>query len=240
MGKASRSPAPVSILESYPVEMVPLASLRPHPRNYRTHPADQLAHLVQSIREHGLYRNIVIARDNTILAGHGVALACGDIGMDSVPVRRLPVDPESPQALKILAGDNSISHLAEVDDRAFTEILKEIHSLDSLLGTGYDAAMLANLVFVTRPEGEIRDRNEAAEWLAAGLSPELDNGPVPARLIISFATEADRQTFVEKTGIVISLKHSAKVWTTWWPYRDQEDARSVRIVAAGTAMEATV
>lgn len=48
-------------------EIVSIESLSPHPRNYRGHPEDQIEHLVQSIRENGCYRNIVVARDRSIL-----------------------------------------------------------------------------------------------------------------------------------------------------------------------------
>jgi ParB-like chromosome segregation protein Spo0J len=71
------------------VEMVPIDELRPHPRNYRVHPEDQLAHVEHSMRTNGVYRNVVAARDGTILAGHGVVLAARKIGLAEVPVDRL-------------------------------------------------------------------------------------------------------------------------------------------------------
>lgn len=171
----------ISDLVVVPVEQVPLADLKPHPRNYREHPDDQIEHLAQSIRQNGFYRNIVVARDNTILAGHGVALAAGRLGMLEVPVVRLPIDPDCPAALKVLTGDNEIEHLAEQDDRLLSELLKEIKEvdLDGLLGTGYDEAMLANLVFVTRPAGEIEDFDEAAHWVGM---PEYHDGEEPLKL----------------------------------------------------------
>ena len=58
----------------YPVEQFSPDQLKPHPRNYRDHPQDQIDHLIQSIRENGFYRNVVVANDNTILAGHGVGM----------------------------------------------------------------------------------------------------------------------------------------------------------------------
>ena len=54
------------------LELLPLAELRPHPRNDGTHPPDEIAHLKASITTHGVYRNVVVAQDGTILAGHGV------------------------------------------------------------------------------------------------------------------------------------------------------------------------
>ena len=226
MGSKAKTETALAI----PVETVPLSSLKPHPRNYRNHPPDQLAHIIRSIEEHGIYRNVVVARDSTILAGHGVVKALTQMGRDEVPILRLPIDPESPQALKVLAGDNEIGHLAEVDDRMFTEILKEIKDLGELLGTGYDDMMLANLVYVTRPESEIADLDEAAQWAEAGM-PEFANGALPFKLVISFRTESDRAEFVEQCSLRI-LKREAKTWATWWPYRDAEDSSSLRFEKA--------
>jgi ParB-like chromosome segregation protein Spo0J len=99
---------------------VPIGDLKPHPRNYQKHPADQLKHIQASIAAHGYYRNIVVARDNTILAGHGVVEASRAMGKKRVPVVRLDVAPDDPRALKVLTSDNEISNLAEVDDRGCT------------------------------------------------------------------------------------------------------------------------
>jgi hypothetical protein len=163
--------APVTGYTGIPLETVPLGQLKAHPRNYRQHPPDQLAHIIRSIEEHGVYRNIVVAEDYTILAGHGVVKALTQMQRPTATVFRLPVAADSPQALKLLAGDNEIGHLAEVDDRMFTELLKEVKELDpaGLLGTGYDEMMLTNLVFVTRTEQEIADHNQAAAWADAGM-----------------------------------------------------------------------
>lgn len=146
----------------FETEMVKLADLKPHPQNYQTHPQEQIEHLKASIAEHGMYRNVVIARENTILAGHGVVLAATQLGMKEVSAVRLDIDPDDPRALKVLTGDNEIEQLADVDDRALTEILKQINDEDALLGTGYDEKMLAALVYVTRPASEIADFDAAA------------------------------------------------------------------------------
>jgi len=212
---ANAIPGPVAASEapggSYqiPTVLVPIAQLRPHPRNYRNHPPDQLAHIKASIAEHGIYRNVVVAREDTILAGHGVVKALAEMGRAEVPVIRLPIDPNSPTALKLLAGDNEIGHLAEVDDRTFTELLLEIKELDSLLGTGYDEAMLANLMFVTR--GETAEQNEADQWAAAGMPGDL-NGTLPFKLIVSFQNEADRERFVTEAKLHI-MKRESVVWS---------------------------
>ena len=179
----------------FPTELVSLADLKPHPRNYKKHPDDQLQHIIESIKQHGFYRNVVVARDNTILAGHGVVAAYRKMNAgDRVPVIRLNIAPDSPEALKVLAGDNEIGKLAEVDDRLLTEILKDIRESDTvgLLGTGFNEMMLTNLVMITRHADEIKDENEAAHWVGM---PEYSETTKPPKLTILFKTEDDRRQF---------------------------------------------
>lgn len=202
-----------------------LDRLRPHPQNYREHPEDQLAHLAASLREHGVYRNVVVANDGTILAGHGVVLAARMIGLDRLPVIHLAIPPESVPAMKILAADNEIGHLAVIDDRALSEILRMISDADDLLGTGYDEAMLANLVFVTRPAAEVESFDAAAEW--AGM-PDYEPGASVARLVVQFDTPEERAEFMAKVGIETVHKQTNGTWSVWYPPRGREDLSSLR------------
>lgn len=200
-------------------EQVTISELTPHPRNYRKHPPDQLEHLAASIRQHGFYRNVVIAKDGTILAGHGIVEAAASIGITAVPAVRLDLDPDSPAALKVLAADNELGRFAEVDDRSLTELLREIGETDieGLLGTGYDEMILANLLMVTRTAGEISGFDAAAEW--AGM-PDYEAGTEPVRLMISFETIEDRTQFLAKDlDISLSNKPSARLVSGWYPAR---------------------
>jgi len=121
--------------------------LKPHPKNYRHHPPSQIEHIAASIQRNGFYRNVVAAADLTILAGHGQTLAAQHLGMDAVPVVVLDLKPNSPQAIKILAADNTLGQFAVDDTDALAELLTEVDNtdLDGLLGTGYDDEALASL-----------------------------------------------------------------------------------------------
>jgi len=204
------------------LETIAIADLRPHPRNYRTHPDDQIEHLVESIRENGFYRNIVVSRDGVILAGHGVVEALRRMGFDQVRVARLGVDSGDPRALKVLTGDNEIARLGMIDDRVLSEMLREIkeHDARGLAGTGYDEQMLANLVYVTRPQSEIRDRDEAAEWVGM---PEFEREPLPLQLRISFRNAEHREEF----GRILGLRLTEKTRGAWWPPKEMEDPGSL-------------
>lgn len=207
-------------------EIVPVGKLKNHPRNYRTHPDDQIEHIKKSIEQNGIYRPFVVASDYTILAGHGVYQAVLEMDISEVPVVKIDIDPESPQALKILTGDNEISHLGEVDDRALTEILKDIKEFDieGLVGTGYDEMMLANLVFVTRPQSEIAGVNEAAEWVGM---PEYEPAPIYPKIVMSFLTLEDKIKFINELGLRI-IEPSKPTHSVWWPEKKNDDPSSVK------------
>lgn len=212
----------------FPVEMIDPAILKPHPRNYKEHPDDQLDHIAQSIRDHGFYRNIVIAQEDTILAGHGVVKASLRMRLSKVPVYRLPIAPDDPRALKVMISDNEIEHMAERDDRALSELLKSIKENspdDALLGTGYDDKMLANLIYVTRPREEIQTFDAAAHWVGM---PEYDNPTEPYKLVVSFRSEADRDQFMRESKITRLNGRNGNTWSTWWPEKQRDDLSSVR------------
>jgi hypothetical protein len=205
--------------------IVPISDLKPHPRNYRAHPQDQIDHLAKSIKEHGFYRPVVCTEDMTIIAGHGIVSAAKSLGLAEIPAVILPIGSDDAKALKILTGDNELMRLAEVDDRALSEILREIKDVDELLGTGFDASMLANLVMVTRPQSEIRDINEAAEWV--GL-PSYEPKEQPCQVRISFMDSAVRRQFMVALGYPSDMKDESQCWSVWYPRKEREDPSSLR------------
>lgn len=209
-------------------ELAAVDALTPHPRNYRAHPDDQLAHIARSIELHGFYRNVVVTADGTILAGHGVVLAARRLGRDTVPVYRVDVDPNSPAAMQILAGDNEISNLAVVDDRALSELLRElaVDDLTNLLGTGFDELSLAALAMVTRPASELAGLDEAGEWLGLPGFVKADDTPT---LLIKFDSDDDRAKFLEEIAYAADrVSRIGGGHTIWWPDRPQNDLQSLR------------
>jgi len=218
--------------------------LKPHPKNYRTHPEDQIDHIVQSIKEHGFYRNVVVAKDGTILAGHGVVIAAKQLNMTEIPVVKLNITSNTPKALKLLAADNFIQHRALDDDRQLTELLKQISETDDLLGTGFDESALAAYVMVSRSTDEIEGYDAATEWANAGM-PEFENPNTldefteEAALTIKFPSEKRRDEWVANATandaeLIVIVKRQG-MWTLRWPASEspdaREDLRSVKFVS---------
>lgn len=202
---------------------IAIADLHPHPRNYITHPPEQIEHLAESIREYGFVRNIVIARGDVILAGHGAVEAAQQVGYEKVPYMRVDHDADDPRAIKFLALENELNRFAERDDRALTELLRDVAERDTLLGTGYDDDIVAALVMVTRPEHEIENFDAAAHWV--GL-PEFESDPDKIKFVVQFDSDEDRDRFLEQTAIKISRKNR-QTWSGWWPPRERADKKNL-------------
>ena len=208
------------------IENVEINNLKKHPRNYKEHPEQQLEHIIKSIEEHGFYRNIVIAKDNTILAGHGVVQASKLMGKQKVPVIRLDIDSDSTQALKVLTSDNEIGNLAMVDDRQLSEVLKDIldEELD-LTGTGFNEDQLSALIYTTRSSDEIETIDEANEWVGV---TDYDNTPDSIKVMVHFETEDDRENFMQLLDNPHVNYKMGKTWKIWYPERGNEDPSSIR------------
>jgi|TARA_R110002020_G_scaffold21850_7_gene74063 hypothetical protein len=225
----------LSTLDIFETEFVTIDELKPHPRNYVNHPPDQIEHLAESIRANGIYRNVVIANDGTILAGHGVVEAARKIEFNVIPVIRLTIDPEDVRALKLLASDNEISHLGEMNDRALTELLKEVKDThpNGLLGTGYDDRMLASLLMVTRPKDEINDFEAAAEWVGMPEFVGEQEAHKSYCMMVYFDTPEDRRDLIKEiTKLDPEFKaepsDTKTAFSVWWPPRPNHDVNSVR------------
>jgi hypothetical protein len=196
-----------------------VADLKPHEKNYRKHPESQIDHIVASIEEHGFYRNIVVAKDNTILAGHGVYLALLKMGAEVVPAFKVNIGPNHAKALKLLTGDNEIARLGFVDESQLTEILQEIDSSDltELLGTGFSQDVLN-----VRVNG-VGVNSSDEEW--AGMPEYSSEDLTPHnRIVVSFENDEDRHAFAKKLGIEVTEKTRAM----WYPDKPQDKIEDKR------------
>lgn len=123
-------------------ELVPVAMLKPHPKNPRKGDVSQI---VESIKVNGFY-GAVIAQKSTghVLAGNHRIQAAKELGIADVPV--IWVDCSDQEAEKILLVDNRTNDLAEYNDAALAEILAGLSNKGELKGTGYDESDLEALL----------------------------------------------------------------------------------------------
>ena len=214
-------------LDYYPdIITMEMKDIHPHPENYKSHPEDQLEHIMRSVREYGLYRNIIVSADNFIIVGHGLVQALKLMNITRVPVIKVEFNHDDPKALKLLVIDNEASHLSFSDDRKLSEIMKTIKDeTGSLMGTGYDDMMLAGLLMVSRPREEITKFNNALEWVGM---PEFEAADINPRLVIHFEDEETRVRFQSECGFDIQNNGPTTAWSTWWPNKQKGDPKTLR------------
>lgn len=89
-------------MENLKIEYFPVGSLKPYEKNAKKHPAEQVEHIANSIREFGFRQPLVIDKDNVLVIGHGRLLAAKKLGLDTVPcVRADDLTEEQIKALRL-------------------------------------------------------------------------------------------------------------------------------------------
>lgn len=89
-------------MENLKIEYLPVGSLKPYEKNAKKHPAEQVEHIANSIREFGFRQPLVIDKDNVLVIGHGRLLAAKKLGLDTVPcVRADDLTDEQIKALRL-------------------------------------------------------------------------------------------------------------------------------------------
>lgn len=131
------------------VRRVPIGALRPHEKNYNHGDVELIR---ESIREHGIYRPVIVARDGTILAGRHVYKAVIEEGHTEVDVVVRDLDPDSREAKRLMVVDNYAAKLAREDPVMLREVLDDIAGADrelwadALLGSGFSPASYQALI----------------------------------------------------------------------------------------------
>src|SRR4051795_6377735 len=121
-----------------------IASLRPDPRNARTHSKRQVEQIVASIREFGFTNPILLDPDGVIIAGHGRLLAAKSMGLAEVPTIEL-VGLNDAQKRALRLADNKIALGAGWDLDLLRVEIAELSSLDfgmDLTVTGFSTGEL--------------------------------------------------------------------------------------------------
>jgi ParB-like chromosome segregation protein Spo0J len=101
------------------------ASLVEHPRNYNTHPAEQIRLLAKIIKHQGWRNPITVSkRSGYVVKGHGRLAAALQLGCSEVPVDVQEYKDEASEYADMIA-DNRIAELAEADQDALKGLLTD-------------------------------------------------------------------------------------------------------------------
>lgn len=122
-----------------------VSELIPYVRNARTHSEAQVAQIAASIREFGFLSPILVAEDNTILAGHGRLAAAQKLGLKKVPCVKENHLTETQKRAYIIA-DNKLSLNAGWDNELLAVELSELEGADFNVDLlGFDEAELSSI-----------------------------------------------------------------------------------------------
>ena len=125
-------------------EMRDPASLVEHPRNYNTHPAEQIRLLAKIIKHQGWRNPITVSkRSGYVVKGHGRLAAALQLGCSEVPVDVQEYKDEASEYADMIA-DNRIAELAEADQDALKGLLTD----DVFEGFDLDLTGFDNLDFL--------------------------------------------------------------------------------------------
>ncbi len=151
------------------IERVQLSTLKPNPRNARTHSDKQIAQIAASIEKFGWLVPIIVDDGNMIAAGHGRWQAAKQLNLTEVPIIRAAFLTDADRRAFALA-ENRIADLSGWDDKLLAE------ELTALFDDGFNLEITgfstADLDFAL-PDA---DREEASETI------EL---PDPAAIAVS-------------------------------------------------------
>jgi ParB-like chromosome segregation protein Spo0J len=107
------------------IEQIPINDLTPYARNSRTHSAEQITQVANSIQEFGFTNPVLIDKDGGIIAGHGRVMAAKQLGIDQVPCIRLGHLSEAQKRAYVIA-DNKLAENSGWDEELLALEIEEL------------------------------------------------------------------------------------------------------------------
>lgn len=144
-GEFAPLPTPSRAWPADHAERRPRLSLRPFPRNARTHSPDQIRQVVASIQQWGWTMPVLIDESGEIIAGHARVLAAEALELDEVPVLVARGWSEDQKRAYVIA-DNKLAQNAGWDDALLTLELRDLNAAGFDLGlTGFAPGELQSI-----------------------------------------------------------------------------------------------
>lgn len=133
------------------IERRPILALVPYARNARLHSDAQVGQIAASMREWGWTQPVLVAENNTIIAGHGRVMAGLKLGLDEVPVMVARGWSESKIRAYVIA-DNRLAENATWDREMLGAEMAELRDTFDLALTGFTVGEVDALLVRDLPE----------------------------------------------------------------------------------------
>ncbi|MGF6986532.1 ParB-like chromosome segregation protein Spo0J [Paraburkholderia atlantica] len=169
-GAAAPEPPPVA-WPALNVERRPIDTLVPYARNARLHSDAQIAQIVASMREWGWTQPVLVAEDDTIIAGHGRVMAGMRLGVEEVPVMVARGWSESKIRAYVIA-DNRLAENATWDREMLGAELADLRDAFDLSLTGFTAGEVDALLVTDLPSLGIEYDESAADSVNMVTCPQ--------------------------------------------------------------------
>lgn len=110
------------------IEYIPIEDIKPYSNNAKTHPAEQIQQIKNSILEFG-FRDPIAVWNNTIVEGHGRLLAAQELGYKELPIIRLD-DLSDEQRKAYCLAHNKLTMNSDFDLDVLSAELDSITDID--------------------------------------------------------------------------------------------------------------
>ena len=108
-------------------KVVPIAEVKPNPKNPNQHPEEQIELLAKIIKTQGWRAPVTVSTlSGLVVRGHGRLMAAKQLGLDCVPVDFQHYTCYDAELADLLA-DNKIAELAEIDSKMLAEVFQDIN-----------------------------------------------------------------------------------------------------------------
>ena len=108
-------------------KVVPVAEVKPNPKNPNQHPEEQIELLAKIIKTQGWRAPVTVSTlSGFVVRGHGRLMAAQHLGLDCVPVDFQNYSCYDAELADLLA-DNKIAELAEIDSKLLAEVFQGIN-----------------------------------------------------------------------------------------------------------------
>jgi hypothetical protein len=221
------------------IETVPISSLLFDPFNARLHPEKNRHAIRKSLQEFGQRKPIVVASDNTVVAGNGTLLAATELDWEHIDIVRVPSDWSEDQIRAFAIADNRTQDLSSFDIAILRDQLQELESADFDLGSlGFEGDYITELgdlddnkelerlagriddesytTKITVPHYEIIGEKPGLEELfddtrAQELQAEIENANIPDQVKQFLSTAAMRHVVFNYRKIAEYYPHAPKI-----------------------------